>query len=296
MGVQMVCSSHFVLYTKCVYYRFNLYHILVLFSFSQFVLNFLQIYIHAARCSSGVIIFTRSESYGIFVTYRKLQFSPGRLQSCVTGEKPKREKRTMNDEEIDLHLSIPDDFDKKFRWTTGRREFCYHMARLGDTKKAAEAAGMSPTSGPYLFQLQPVRDVIETELRRMIRATGENEESVVARWSMWADSDVGDYFIGDYQLRPLDDLSKEQRQCIKKIKISHNARGDRNVDLELHDQHKANNDLAVMMGLLGKGDNDTTPPEETAHAIQRALQEMKSVNGLQQELDGSETNGERTIN
>jgi hypothetical protein len=202
----------------------------------------------------------------------------------------------MNDEDVDLHLSIPDDLHKDFRWTTGRREFCYHMARLGDAKKAAEAAGMSPTSGPYLFQLEAVRAVVEKELTRLLRVSGENEESVIARWSMWADSDVGDYFIGDYQLRPLDELTKEQRQCIKKIKISHNARGDRNVDIELHDQHKANNDLAVMMGLLGKGDNDTTPPEETANAIQRALQEMNDVNGLR-EFEGEEpTEDGRTIN
>ena len=218
-------------------------------------------------------------------------------QTANTGEKPNREKRYMSEEEIDLHLSIPDEINTDFNWTTGRREFCYHMARLGDAKKAAEAAGMSPTSGPYLFQLEAVRRVVEVELRRLLRVSGENEESVIARWSLWADSDVGDYFIGDYQLVPLDQLTKEQRQCIKKIKITHNARGERNVDLELHDQHKANNDLAVMMGILGKGDNDTTPPEETAASIQRVLQEMNSVNGLQEPGDGVEAAGQkRTIN
>lgn len=203
----------------------------------------------------------------------------------------------MNDEDVDLHLSIPDDFDKDFRWTTGRREFCYHMARIGDTKKAAEAAGMSPTSGPYLFQLEPVRRVVEKELHRLLRVSAENEESVIARWSLWADADIGDYFVNDYQLRPLDELTTDQRKCIKKVKVSHNARGDRNIEIELHDQHKANNDLAVMMGLLGKGDSDTTPPEETASAIQRALQEMSAVNGLQ-ESDGEKEPAKpgRTIN
>lgn len=201
----------------------------------------------------------------------------------------------MNEEEVDLHLSVPDELHKDFRWTTGRREFCYHMARLGDSKKAAEAAGMSPTSGPYLFQLEPVRAVIEKELHRLLRVSAENEESVIARWSLWADADIGDYFHGNYELRPLDELTADQRRCIKKVKVSHNARGDRNIELELHDQHKANNDLAVMMGLLGKGDNDTTPPEETASAIQRALQEMNEVNGLQESDGGEETSG-RTIN
>ena len=205
-----------------------------------------------------------------------------------------------DDDEVDLNLSIPDEFHKDFRWTTGRREFCYHMARMGDTKKAAEAAGMSPTSGPYLFQLEAVRDVVQLELARLLRVAGENEECVIARWSRWADVDIGDFFaipeapngdpnqvIDHFEIKPFSQLTKEQRQCIKKIKVTRGANG-RNIEFEVHDAHKANNDLAQMMGLLGRGDTDATPPEELAASIQRTLQEMQNVNGLQQPEGDSE--------
>lgn len=179
-------------------------------------------------------------------------------------------------------LSIEDQNHPKYRWTPKKRRFCYFMARLGSAKDAATRAGyINPEYGSLLMMEPPVRLQIQHEVRALLRAESENEESVVGRWAQWAQVDIGDYFEENWELRTIADLSEDQRKCIKKVKITQNQFG-RNVDLELHDAHKANNDLAMMMGILGKLDESKQPPEEAAKTIREMLQEMNEVDGLQE--------------
>lgn len=180
-------------------------------------------------------------------------------------------------------LSIEDSETPNFRWTPKKRRFCYYMSRLGNVKEATTRAGYANAEyGNTLMMEPPVRLQVQHEVRYLLRAESENEETVIARWARWAQSDVGDYFAEGWHLNDIDALTDEQRKCIKKVKIAHNQFG-RNIDFELHDAHKANNDLAMMMGLLGKSTEDAKlPPEEQAKTIQQMLKEMREADGIQE--------------
>lgn len=189
-------------------------------------------------------------------------------------------------------LSVVDEKDPKTRWTPKKRRFCFWMARLGNAVEASQRAGYQGEKyGNTLMMEAGVRHQVQMELRSLLSAEAENEDTVVARWARWANADIGDYFDVGWQLRDIGELGEESRKCIKKVKITENQFG-RNIDFELHDAHRANNDLAVMMGLLGKTDDGKKPAEETAKSIQQMLKEMQEVDGLQEPvLEGSTESG-----
>jgi hypothetical protein len=198
-----------------------------------------------------------------------------------------------HDDENSAILSIPDLTEMSYRWTAKKARFCYFFARLGNTNEAAERAQVNPATASGWLSDQPIRDEIQKQVRNLLTSQGENEESVIARWAQWADVDIGDYFEDEWNLKSLDDLTPVQRKCIKKVKISQNQFG-KNIDIELHDAHKANNDLATMLGILGKSDTADQPPEETAKSIQQMLREMQATDALEPEdasraADGSKT-------
>jgi hypothetical protein len=179
-------------------------------------------------------------------------------------------------------LSIEDRNDPKFRWNMKKRRFCYYMARLGSVKEATSRAGyLNPEYGNILMMENPIRMQVQHELRYLLRAESENEETVIGRWARWAQVDIGHYFDAGWELKDIAKMTEGQRKCVKKVKITNNQFG-RNVDLELHDAHKANNDLAMMMGILGKLDEGKMPAEEQAKTIQQMLKEMREVDGLQE--------------
>lgn len=177
-------------------------------------------------------------------------------------------------------LAIADRDTPSFQWTLKRERFCYFFARTGKITKAAELAGFSAESdwAGKLLDLEPIRARVRQEVRNLLTANSENEETVIARWSNWANADIGDYFEADWQLKDITQLSEEQRRRIKKVKITHNQYG-RNIDFELHDAAKANNDLANMFGLLRNEDEDA-PAEETAKSIRELLRMMEEADGL----------------
>jgi hypothetical protein len=192
----------------------------------------------------------------------------------------RREAMADDEARYEELLSVPVP-DKPTRWTTKKRRFCYHMARLGNASEASERAGyLNRDYGSILMGEDIVKEEVQKELRSLLDAETENEESVIARWVRWASVDVGDYFAEGWALNDISQLTEGQRKCIKKVKITHNQWG-RQIDFELHDAHKANNDLAVMMGLLGKVEEGKTTPEETAKSIRQMLHEMEGVDGLQ---------------
>ena len=192
-------------------------------------------------------------------------------------------------EEITPLMSIPDVVDPTFRWTLKRREFVYHLARKGMIKQAAADAGFSPLTGESLMKMQPIRDAVQVEIARQIAAASESEESVIARWAMWANGDICKIFNDDWTLKAKNEIPEAQQRCIKRIKVTLTAHG-RNVDVELFDAHRANNDLAQMMGLLVKGDSDPSTPEETARLIRSAVQEIDSLDGIP--ISGTPTAGD----
>lgn len=176
-------------------------------------------------------------------------------------------------------LSIPDPVEREFRWTVKRRAFVYHLARRGNIQQAAADSGFSPLTGESLIKKQPIRDAVQVEIARQISAAAESEESVIARWATWANGDVCKIFNNDWTLKSKNEIPDETLRCIKRVKVTVTAHG-RNVDVELFDAHRANNDLAQLMGLLIKGDSDASTPEETARLIRSAVQEIDELDGL----------------
>jgi len=189
--------------------------------------------------------------------------------------------------EEDEFCSVPDAKIPTERWTTKKRRFCYWMARLGSITESLKRSELSDGYGPHLLAQRIVRDEIQKQVRQVLDSESENEESVIARWSRWANVDPGDFFDPGWILKDNSELTEEERKCIKRVKITNNQYG-RNVDLELHDSHRANNDLGVMLGLLGRNDGPTAPPEETAKTIKQLLTEMQEADGLS-EIDQSES-------
>ena len=186
----------------------------------------------------------------------------------------------MSEEDTGELLSVEDSKTPGFRWTVKKEKFCYHMARMGVVSEAEKAAGYSPGGAIPAMVQQPIRDRIQKEVRALLRSAGENEDTVIARWAMWADADIGDYFEPGWILKDVTELNEDQRKCIKKVKITHGREGERNIDFELHDQSAANVHLANMFGLLSKDGEGSRTPEETAKSIKQILQEMDEVNGL----------------
>lgn len=197
-------------------------------------------------------------------------------------------------------LSIPSDDDnvndeKMFRWTVKRRDFVSQYARTGAIEQASLNAGLSRQTGSKLIKYQTVRTAIQVEVAKLLLVVAESPESVIARWAAWASADVSKIVNEDWSLKPLSEIPDAQRRCIKKVKVTNTAHG-RNIELEMFDAHKANNDLAQMMGLLGRGDADTVPPEETAKQLQQALQEIKNLDALSSDTTAGNEKTTRRLN
>ena len=123
-----------------------------------------------------------------------------------------------------------------------------------------------------------MRDCKGVLRRTCLTVSSESPDSVIARWAVWANANAASLFNDDYSLKNLNAIPEAQRRCIKKIKVTNTPHG-RNVEVEMFDAQKANSELAQMFGLLGKGDQDTTPPEETAKLIHTAIKEIDRLDG-----------------
>lgn len=170
--------------------------------------------------------------------------------------------------------------EKNFRWSVKRVKFCYWMARLGVATEAAAKAGIHESTATELMQREQIQAKIADELRNLLRAQCENEDTVLARWSLWANVDPGLFFDKGWELKDISELSEDARKCIKKVKLTENQFG-RNVDLEFHDAHRANNDLANVLGMLHR-EGESEDPEDTARNIADMLKEMREKDGLQE--------------
>jgi hypothetical protein len=212
------------------------------------------------------------------------------------------EEITVDDEFLeDEFLSIPDINEIHFRWTTKRREFVINYARSGNASESAISAGFHPDTGAELIKFQPIRDAIQKEIARQLVVIEETPTSVLARWAVWANADICEIFDDNWNIKTLDQIPVNQRKCIKKVKVTQNAHG-RNTEIEMFDAHKANNDLALSMGLLNTNDPDNANPEDSARRIQEALKQIRLLNAdspiqtTEPGPEGKKPNGNRTIN
>jgi len=181
-------------------------------------------------------------------------------------------------------ISFPDQEDPKFRWTTKKRRFVQLMARLGEVDTARERAGFTTAGyGSVLMAQMPIRSAVMKEVRVLLNAQMESEESVLDRWHLWANSNAKDYFDANWELKDISTLTDEQARCIKKVIIRQTAHG-RDVNLELYDASRANENLANFMGML-KTDGELVAPEETAKTIKQMLEAMRETNATEPPME-----------
>lgn len=181
----------------------------------------------------------------------------------------------------DTEMSVQIQNGSQVRWTVRMKKFVYHAARNGgDFRKAASDAGYAdPEYGYTLWQKPEIRTAIEKELLSCLQKLDENSETIIARWSNWLAGNVFDYFKMDQDgilvLRDPNELSDEQKARVKKISTTVNQYGQ-NISVELHDQSKAQDRLAEILGLINSQHQSSTP-EETAQAIRSLVGEMQKV-------------------
>lgn len=188
--------------------------------------------------------------------------------------------------EEDELLSVEDSADGSFRWTLKKREFCHHFVECGNAAEAQRRAGYQTEQyGNVLLTQGPIRREVARLLRAKLRAQNENEDSVIARLHRWAETDPGDFFHAGWILKDVSELSEDQRKCIKKVTIREHQHG-RDVNLEFYDAAKANNELAVILGMVRTADEIPVPPEDTAKAIQKLLQQMDERDAVEPEVQG----------
>ena len=147
----------------------------------------------------------------------------------------------------------------------------------GNGTAAAESAGFEfpEQEAVRLLKDAKVIEAIEQYSGVVLAVAGETHNTILQRTINRAKSDIGDYFetTGDVTgaLKPLHKLTKEQRQCIKKL--SWNQHGP---VLELHDPSAADAKLAEYMGMTKREDEALTA-DDAASLIAAAMDRMDAV-------------------
>jgi len=158
-----------------------------------------------------------------------------------------------------------------------RRFVIFYVENGGNGTAAAERADFKAPAQEAVRLLKDakVREAIAQYARLVTRNSGESRETIIDRELNWASSDIGNYFTttGDVtgQLKNLDQLTKRQRQCIKKLSWNRNG-----PVLELHDPGRANRHLAEYAGMISK-DDDALTPDDAASLIAAAMDRMDEL-------------------
>lgn len=217
-------------------------------------------------------------------------------------------ENTGHQEEL---LGIEDLKTPGFRWNLKRHRFCLLWVQNGGVgSQAAKDAGYSEDCADQisndLLSREPIRRAIQKHLRDHLTRHALSQDSIVASWVSWwkaspydfvkvsllealrdADGNIVKDENGQTVMNPFgasalvakgpDELTPEQKRCVKKLKITNNQFGQ-NVEVELHDASAALDRLARLAGLVDKDSGDS--PSDVAQSVRNALAEMMMVDGL----------------
>lgn len=173
-----------------------------------------------------------------------------------------------------------------------RRFVINYVENGGKGTPAAEAAGFASPSVEQnrLLKDDNVRKAIAVHSKIVAAVAGESRDTVLGRIRNRANVDPGDYYKEEplrdahgeiivrngetpifQELKRMSELTKEQRQCIKKITLNQHG-----YTFELHDATAADRDLARLMGLEPK-EQEALSPEDAANLIAAALDRMDEL-------------------
>ena len=174
-----------------------------------------------------------------------------------------------------------------------RKFVMFYVENGGYGTAAAESAGYAApaVSANNNLKIANVKEQIRKYSALCARNSGESRETILDREVNWANVDPGDYFtsvpvltadgspvldvsgepIVTREMKPMEELTKRQRQCIKKL--SSNRHGP---VLEFHDPMRANRNLAEYNGMLSKEDQALSA-DDAANLIGAAMARMDEL-------------------
>lgn len=138
--------------------------------------------------------------------------------------------------------------------TDKRRKFAEQYALYHQQTKACRLAGISEDYGYHLFHDPAVRAAIAYYEHLYAEQAATSPEKVLWQWSQMANIDITDFLTDDYDLKPMSQLTAEQRKLLGSamvgIKVTSNPYG-RNVEAKFA-KVEALEALSKLFGLYAK--------------------------------------------
>ena len=177
--------------------------------------------------------------------------------------------------------------DNGFVWTQQRQNFVKLYVATGDAKAAARDAKLPKKDDPEeLLKHESVIAKIDELHAQVLRRIHETADTVIARYSNWAESNILDYIdlgrpgpdgnvvLGNVMPKDWRTFPRHMQQRIKKFKIT--RQGDNtNFEVEMHDAVRANDRLAAILKL--EGDDATDNPRDFAEAMYEFVKEVATL-------------------
>lgn len=154
----------------------------------------------------------------------------------------------------------------KLQLNSKQRKFCTEFIKDYHLENASARAGFTPTYGYKLILKKEIQRCIQLMQICNDAYTNLTEENLVGQMALWCNADITDYFDNNWNLKPLAQLTPEQRCCIQNIKCKVDRDGNTEVTLSLVDKMKANVNIGKTYGLY-------TPPKDISDAIDNMNEE-----------------------
>lgn len=156
--------------------------------------------------------------------------------------------------------------------TFKERRLAYALSKDDDIAKAATEADMTIEQAQAKLAEPEFFELVEADRQAAVTADMETAERIIARYANIANNDPGEFFLGGaagYEPKPVEMLTREQRQCIKKI--THSQHG---ITIEFHCPMRANDKLAEAKRIFIETDTGETTDEKAA----RIRQLLRGIN------------------
>jgi hypothetical protein len=98
--------------------------------------------------------------------------------------------------------------------TPGQKQFAEHYAFNGKIRTSSILAGFFPDYGHQLLKRKDVQLAIEYWRAVYAEKSLYTPEKLIRQWSQMASIDLTEYVNDDYSLKPLSELSEEQRKSL----------------------------------------------------------------------------------
>lgn len=144
--------------------------------------------------------------------------------------------------------------------TYKERRLAYELSKTDDIARAATGSELSIAQAQTLLENPEFFAIVEGDRSAAHASDMETAERIIARYANIANCDPGEFFQGGemgFEPKPLDQLTKAQRQCIKKLKPSQHG-----TEIEFHCPMRANDKLAEAKKLFVETETSESADEK----------------------------------